>query len=155
MAHVKVDRQAVLGAIDKIAFTAVRRVAIEYQREVKRLMRDSPATGRVYPSRTGRGLHRASAPGEPPAPDTKTLLKAVTFAMGRGPGNEWEATAGVTGKAAEYAAALEYGTARILPRPAWRPAFQVAIERGNEILAKAGGPKVSGEAVSIEVGAVA
>lgn len=137
MAHVKVNRQAVIGALDTVAFTGVRRLALEYQREVKRLMRDSPASGRVY-VRGGRP-HRASAPGEPPAADTTALVNAVTVELGRANG-EWAATCGVGGHAGDYARALEYGAPALLPRPTWRPAFRTAIERGEAILAQAGAP---------------
>ena len=69
------------------------------------------------------GLHRASAPGEPPAPDTGTLRRSAFIER---------TDRGVrVGVAMPYAAALEFGTTRagrdrktvILPRPFLRPAL--------------------------------
>jgi hypothetical protein len=75
-----------------------------------------PGGGRVY---VRRGLlHQASAPGEPPAPNTRRLLRSV----------EVENVGGATRVAVHGlgAAALEYGTRRIAPRPYMRPALATA-----------------------------
>lgn len=69
------------------------------------------------------GLHRASAPGDPPAPDTGTLRRSAFI--------ERTETGVRVGVAMAYAAALEFGTTRagrnrktvILPRPFMRPAL--------------------------------
>lgn len=72
-------------------------------------MRSSPATGRTYQR---RGVtHVASSPGNPPRPDTGTLINRTR--------TEYDRNA-MTGKvvfATEYAAALEYGTEKMEPRP--------------------------------------
>ncbi len=75
-------------------------------------------------------MHRASAPGEPPAPDTGELVDSVTYQMRPVPGGGWAAEAGSRLKKAMY---LEFGAARVtsegatwilFPRPAWGPALR-------------------------------
>lgn len=113
-------------------------IATEYANEVKIQMRNSPATGRVY---TRRGVtHRASAPGEPPAPDTGNLLRSVQWNVHQF-GNSWMAD---VGSKLPYALFLEYGAVkvtrssksgkptiswRLAPRPVWQPAMLVMRRR--------------------------
>jgi phage gpG-like protein len=78
--------------------------------EGERLVKDElsqPGKGRVY------GLHRASAPGDPPAPDTGRLRNSVSSDV-EAVGN---VVTGTVSTNAEYAAHLEFGTERIAPRP--------------------------------------
>lgn len=88
---------------------AVREAAIEVQNEVTRIMRETKKSGRTY-----RRGHIASAPGEPPAPDTARLLRSIKV---RSRGLQADVYTGL-----EYAPWLEFGTGRILPRPFMRPA---------------------------------
>jgi hypothetical protein len=77
-----------------------------------------------------KNLHRASAPGDPPAPDTGALKRAVYTEIS-------SATSRRVGVASAYAEPLEFGTTRggrsrnviILPRPFMRPAFAKVRER--------------------------
>jgi len=66
------------------------------------------------------GVHRASAPGDPPAPDTTNLRRTIQLARPqraiRGVAKGWS-----LGIAAVYARALEFGYRRLLPRPYVRP----------------------------------
>lgn len=75
---------------------------------IQNAQRQSPATGKVY------GRHRASAPGEAPAPDTGRMVGA-TFAT------PVERIAGGLRSQVvvntEYAAGLEMGTEKVAPRP--------------------------------------
>lgn len=120
-------REEVLRAVDVAAFTLVRRAALETVREVKRLMRD-PKHGVHWP-----GLpRRSSAPGEAPAIQSGRLIGAVDSAVFRGSTGGWEAVAGVR-REVDYAVGLEFGTTRIAPRPAWRPAVGVALARMREL----------------------
>lgn len=80
------------------------------------LMTDSPRSGRVYTKPGGR-IHKASAPGEPPAPDTGRLRVS-----GRTGSNEAELTATVTWST-EYAVDLEVGTSTMGERPFAAPAL--------------------------------
>ena len=61
-----------------------------------------------------RRLHRASAPGRPPAPDTGSLKRSAFVEQITG--------AFLVGVAMAYARWLEFGTPRIKPRPFMRPA---------------------------------
>jgi len=71
-----------------------------------------PGKGRVY--RKGATVtHRASAPGQSPAPDTGRLrgsTQGEVFATAEG-------ALGIVSVNTEYAAALELGTEKIAPRP--------------------------------------
>jgi HK97 gp10 family phage protein len=97
-----------------------------------------PGTGKVYRVAKGkkkgrnlraRGLHRASAPGYPPAVDTNRLRASWIISLG-----SWkygyakikaESTRTVLnyGSTLFYAPLLEYGTSRMKQRPYLRPAF--------------------------------
>ncbi len=75
---------------------------------IQNAQRQSPATGRIY------GRHRASAPGEAPAPDTGRMVGA-TFST-----PVERIAGGLRSRVVvntEYAAALELGTEKIAPRP--------------------------------------
>lgn len=78
-------------------------------------------SGRIYKvSRTGRP-HQASAPGEAPAVLTGFLQNSI---LARFPSTlQGEITIG-----AAYAAYLEYGTARMAPRPYVAPAIKGTLE---------------------------
>jgi hypothetical protein len=83
--------------------------------------------------RTLTGLHRASAPGEAPAPDSGTLRRSAFI--------ERTATGVRVGVAMPYARALEFGASgagrfrrtTILPRPFMRPARAAAESRMGTI----------------------
>lgn len=87
-----------------------------------------PGSGRIY-----ERFHRASAPGEPPAPDTGRLRASITHEGPTWFGNTVE---GEWGTNVEYADDLEYGTRRIAPRP-WarraeeetRPAVEARLDQ--------------------------
>ena len=91
-------------------------------------------TGRFTSARTARGVHRASAPGDPPAVDTNNLRGSITYErVARTTGFSPRALTGRAGAArrvgtnVEYAEALEYGSigegGHIAPRPFMRPAI--------------------------------
>lgn len=98
-----------------------------------------PGSGRLYKSRgvTSRlakkgtkrrikQLHQASAPGEPPAPDISELRRSVSTGV--------IARRRAVGTPLDYAAALEFGTKRIKPRPAWRPAMLEAKPEMTQVI---------------------
>jgi hypothetical protein len=89
----------------------VRAVVIDAEGITKTLL-SQPGSGRLY-SRGKTVEHRASAPGEPPAPDTGRLRASVTTEVVRG-ANE---VIGYVAVNTEYAAALELGTEKVKPRP--------------------------------------
>ncbi len=75
----------------------------------------TPGLGRVY------GTHRASKPGDPPAPDTGALRGSVGISR---TDTGWR-----IGTSLEYAPYLEFGTPTLAPRPAWRPAIDETKDR--------------------------
>ena len=81
------------------------------------------ARGARYRNLRAAGVHRASAPGDPPAPDTTNLRRTIQLArpqrVTRGTMKGWS-----IGIAAVYARALEYGYRRLLPRPYVRPTIR-------------------------------
>lgn len=89
--------------------------AVAVEAEAKQLIQSSPASGRVY--KHGNVLHRASAPGEPPATDTGNLVNS-------GYTGQIEKAQYETGFTAAYAQALEFGTERMMARPYLRPAVE-------------------------------
>ena len=89
--------------------------ALDIQARAQMAIMNPPKSGRIY--RRGNVVHQASAPGEAPATDTGNLVNsAYTKKLGD---SDYE-----TGFTAEYAAALEFGTARMAPRPYLRPAVE-------------------------------
>jgi hypothetical protein len=96
---------------------AVHAAGYEHRNKIRLLMVNSPRTGRIY--RRRRVVHRASAPGEPPAPDTGMLLGSIqiTRQEDRPPFIE-------VGSTVVYARSLEFGSQQVAPRPAWTPAAE-------------------------------
>lgn len=89
--------------------------ALDIQARAQMAIMNPPKSGRIY--KRGNVTHQASAPGEAPATDTGNLVNsAYTKQLGRA---DYE-----TGFTAEYAAHLEFGTAKIEPRPYLRPAVE-------------------------------
>ena len=90
----------------------VQKTAAEIEAGGKLRMQQGPATGRTY--KRGKVVHRASDPGEPPAPDTGALIGSIYHEKtGR--------LSAVVGSRLAYAAFLEWGTFKMEPRPAWDP----------------------------------
>lgn len=137
--------RAVLKQQDK----AIASACLKLERYIKLSMRNTRrGTGTFSSSlRSGkRGTksakyHRASYPGFPPAPDTGRLMNSITYVTSTGrqsktsgtasgdnsvsvPPASPRATRGRVGTTVEYAAALEFGTPTIDPRPFLRPALE-------------------------------
>ena len=89
--------------------------ALDIQARAQMAIMNPPKSGRIY--RRGNVAHQASAPGEAPATDTGNLVNsAYTKKLADA---DYE-----TGFTVEYAAPLEFGTAKIEPRPYLRPAVE-------------------------------
>lgn len=88
----------------------------------KQLVIEGPKTGKLY------GSHQASAPGEPPASDTGGLVSSI----------RWEFTGSKLAirviAGTEYAAFLEFGTSRMLPRPFLRRAILETEAQGKRLI---------------------
>lgn len=82
--------------------------------EAVSLILNTPKTGRVY--RRGGVAHQASAPGEAPASDTGQLVNSVSTSV------DESRLSGNVNFGSDHAAAMEYGTSRVAPRPYARPA---------------------------------
>ena len=93
--------------------------------ELLRLLREMINEGMLYIFPTeDRPPHVASAPGQPPAPDTGRLRASYSASVDRTKGGA-ELT---VGSGVEYAAYLEFGTTKMAARPHLRP----AMTRGAE-----------------------
>lgn len=83
--------------------------ALKVKGEMIRRINSPPKTGTVY---TRRGIvHQASAPGEAPATDTGALVNSIDIFPNP------SLLQVVVNVSAAYAAALEYGTVKMAPRP--------------------------------------
>jgi hypothetical protein len=92
-------------------------VGLELTSKVKETL-SQPGRGVLYRGRRGRGDHRASAPGDPPAVDTGQYRASFAWATGGSQGQRWVDV----GTAQERGPFLEYGTSRMEARPHLRPA---------------------------------
>lgn len=97
---------------------AVEATGIELRADIIRRYNQGPASGRTYQKYKPRRTHKASAPGEAPMSDTGRLAGGTTYRK--------ESDGVVVENRIRYARALEYGSRRIRPRPAWRPAAKKA-----------------------------
>lgn len=111
---------AMLRAIDRICEDTALEIHARSQMSMY-----GPKHGRIY-VRRGR-IHQASAPGEAPAVDTGHLVTSVITR--RVALADYETSYG-----AKYAAMLEYGTRRILPRPFVRPAINAVARKFFEAI---------------------
>lgn len=77
--------------------------------------------------------NRASAPGQPPAPDIGVLRNSIDYELT----SETSSRVGVSpvGGADAYAEALEFGTTRIAPRPFMRPSLAIATPLMGPVIA--------------------
>jgi HK97 gp10 family phage protein len=89
---------------------AIAASGLVVQNEARRLVLQGPKTGRVY-TRRGTIKHQASAPGEPPASDTGTLVRSIITSH-----DTKKFTLYVRAKV-KYAMFLEQGTKRMKARP--------------------------------------
>jgi phage gpG-like protein len=98
---------------------AVIGTAMELRGDIVKRIQDGPATGTVYEKYSPRRTHQASSgeAKEAPASDTGRLAGSITFDK-TGP------MSATVGSDLVYAAALEFGSGRIDPRPAWVPAIE-------------------------------
>lgn len=123
MTYRPVNIAPILEAARRAAAQAVVRGTESVRTEAVRLILDTPKTGRAY-SR-GEVTHIASAPGEPPASDTGRLVGSIRAEYSDG-GLSGRVVAG-----SAHAPYLEFGTAKMAPRPFMRPALarrRAAIE---------------------------
>lgn len=101
---------------------ALYRIGKDISRIAKRSIIEGPKTGRLYRIKGRKNLHRASAPGEPPANLKGNLQKSVGFIVqgqelivgAGGPDGQSHGNANID---VDYAKRLEKGDARVAARP--------------------------------------
>lgn len=122
MTTVRFDPQGLRALLDTtsspVAGDLARR-AVKVERAVKQSLKQ-PGRGRLY--RRRGVVHRASAPGSPPATDLGRLAAATTWEVGR---DERGLVARI-GSNYRVQLYLELGTRRMAPRPHLRPALAEA-----------------------------
>ena len=85
----------------------------EVERTAKTIMRDSPTNPDVSYGKKG---HHPSFAGNPPAPDTGTLMRSITHEVS-GKGKQVVGEVGSIIHNSDYPKYLEYGTSKMKPRP--------------------------------------
>jgi hypothetical protein len=121
--------EAVLAAAGDAGREGVIRAGHVLHEEIV-LMLSKPGSGRIY-RRPGR-IHQASAPGEPPAPDTGRY-RASWSTRATGTDTRVEVVVGTSDKRGPW---LEYGTRHMAPRPHLRPAVLSVIPRIGRMVAE-------------------
>lgn len=117
--------QYVNGPNGDVAKDLTRR-AVNVHREAVRSLHE-PGSGRVYVKNNPRRIHRASAPGAPPATDLGLLAASVGWAIG----HDAVGVFAQVGSGLRKALWLERGTRTIAPRPFLRRALRhVDLRRG-------------------------
>lgn len=102
-----------IGQADKDSERFVVNSCAEIERTAKSIMRDSPVNPDVTYGRKG---HHPSYAGNPPAPDTGTLLQSVTHSI-EVKDKQVIGYVGSVIKNPDYPRYLEYGTSKMKPRP--------------------------------------
>lgn len=112
----------VLQSLAQAAMRGVVRGTESVKTRMVERIQQPPKTGRIYKRNTVS--HQASAPGESPASDTGRLAQSVTTTY------DIPNITGYINVSTEYAAALEFGTPRVAPRPYARASL---AEKSKEI----------------------
>ena len=115
--------------VDANSVRFVRVTCQEVERTAKSIMRDSPVNMAVS---YGKKKHHPSFAGNPPAPDTGSLMRSVTHSVE----NENGQAVGYVGSILsnpDYPRYLEYGTSKMKPRP-W---LKTALIKCQDFIANA------------------
>ena len=107
----ELDRYAKQSLADSKRFVTLS--SAEVERTAKTIMRDSPTNPDVSYGKKG---HHPSYAGNPPAPDTGTLMRSITHEVS-GSGKQVVGEVGSIINNSDYPRFLEYGTSKMKPRP--------------------------------------
>jgi hypothetical protein len=116
-----------LSGVASTVEQAMGAAALQGEAELKVIL-STPGRGRPYPR--GSKVHIASAPGDPPAPDTGRLRASSTHEVVR----QGDAVIARVSDNTQYALALELGTDKIAARPALRPLLPKFVDAVMAIL---------------------
>ena len=105
------ERQAKQAEADSRKFVTM--ASAEVERTAKRIMVESPTNPDVS---YGKKHHHPSYAGNPPAPDTGTLMRSITHSVDV-KGNQVVGEVGSIIYNSDYPRFLEYGTSKMKPRP--------------------------------------
>lgn len=121
----KLERMKNYSPLEKVVGQACGIV----QKDIMESMRDTPTQSVGYHTYNKKILHYPSLPNNPPAVDTGTLRRSITFDVET---DESKVTGriGSTILDPPYGAYLEFGTSRMIQRPWLRP----ALERNREVI---------------------
>lgn len=109
--RIDIDIRKAEGIALDVAERGIRAATEEARNILVSDILNRPGTGILYKRKTKE--HRASAEGQPPAPDTGLLKERIETEVLRGPGE----VRGIITANTEYAAALELGTENMRERP--------------------------------------
>ena len=105
------ERKAKQADADSLKFVTM--ASAEVERTAKRIMVESPTNPDVS---YGKKHHHPSYAGNPPAPDTGTLMRSITHSV-TVKGNDVIGEVGSIIYNSDYPRYLEYGTSKMKPRP--------------------------------------
>lgn len=121
----KLERMKNFSPLEKVVGQACGIV----QKDIMESMRDTPTQSIGYHTYNKKIPHYPSLPNNPPAVDTGTLRRSITFDVET---DESKVTGRVGSTILDppYGAYLEFGTSRMIQRPWLRP----ALERNREVI---------------------
>lgn len=129
--HIRMTQQKVETELGK----SIAKCCATIQREVQTEMRDTPVDTSVsYYSHNKRIPHHPSIAGNPPAVDTGTLRRSITYSVDE---KNLVGYVGSVLKDPPYGAYLEYGTSKMKPRQWMKPAVEKSLETIKRIMAGA------------------
>ena len=120
------------GAAPAVVFEFVERLTMATHKEAVRGIQRGPASGRIYEKYDPRRTHQASAPGERPMSDTGRLATSVQFER---PTSRTKPE-GFVGTNLLYGKYLELKPSTMGGRPWLLPAFHVATDKAEQLLAR-------------------
>jgi HK97 gp10 family phage protein len=117
---VKDNTDAILNATQAALIKAALAGGFILEGATKISMSAGSHSGRTYSKRSGKGKHKASAPGETPAVNYGILVNSIKTHLSESSPTKAVAEVGTN---VEYGAHLEWGTSKMAARPFLRPAF--------------------------------